>query len=92
MLINATDIGKSFGAETVLRNVSFTISPGEKVGLVGPNGSGKTTLLRIIAGLEQPPAAAPAQVGALNRYDRPQPRLEDYDRLRPNWVMTEVIQ
>ena len=48
MLINATDIGKSFGAETVLQNVSFNISPGEKIGLVGPNGSGKTTLLKII--------------------------------------------
>ena len=48
MLINATDVGKSFGAETVLQNVSFTISPGEKIGLVGPNGGGKTTLLRII--------------------------------------------
>jgi ATP-binding cassette subfamily F protein 3 len=48
VLINATDIGKSFGAETVLQNVSFNISPGEKIGLVGPNGSGKTTLLKII--------------------------------------------
>ena len=48
MLINATDIGKSFGAETVLQHVSFTISPGEKIGLVGPNGSGKTTLLRMV--------------------------------------------
>jgi ATP-binding cassette subfamily F protein 3 len=48
VLINATDIGKSFGAETVLQHVSFTISPGEKIGLVGPNGSGKTTLLKMI--------------------------------------------
>ncbi|HTW92149.1 MAG TPA: ABC-F family ATP-binding cassette domain-containing protein [bacterium] len=48
MLINASDISKSYGAETLLKNVTFTISPGEKVGLVGPNGSGKTTLLRII--------------------------------------------
>ena len=48
MLINATDVCKSFGAEPVLKHVSFTISPGEKIGLVGPNGSGKTTLLRII--------------------------------------------
>jgi hypothetical protein len=41
---------------------------------------------------EQPPLAAPADIGALNRYDRPQPRLESYDQLRPNWVGTEVIQ
>lgn len=44
---------------------------------------------------EAQPMAAPAQIGALNRYDRPQPRLEDYDRLRPGWSVDrvpEVIQ
>jgi transposase len=41
---------------------------------------------------QQPPPAAPAHIGALNRYDRPQPSLDDYDRLRPNFVATEVIQ
>ena len=45
-----------------------------------------------IAGLEQQaPAAAPVYLGALNRYDRPQPRLEDYEQLRPNSIATEVI-
>jgi len=48
VLINATGVCKSFGTESVLQHVRFTISPGEKIGLVGPNGSGKTTLLRII--------------------------------------------
>jgi len=48
VLINATSVGKSFGAQTVLHGVSFTISPGEKIGLVGPNGGGKTTLLKLI--------------------------------------------
>jgi len=48
VLINATDIGKSFGAQTVLQGISFTISAGEKIGLVGPNGGGKTTLLKLI--------------------------------------------
>jgi transposase len=43
-------------------------------------------------GQDQSPPAAPAQIGALNRYDRPQPSLEDYDRLLPNWSATEVIQ
>jgi hypothetical protein len=46
-----------------------------------------------VGGQEPPlPPATPVQIGALNRYDRPQPSLEDYDRLRPNWGATEVIQ
>ena len=44
----------------------------------------------------QQPPAAPLPIGALNRYDRPQPSLADYDRLRPGCrvgrVATEVIQ
>ena len=37
-------------ADWLFRNVSFDISPGDRVALVGPNGSGKTSLLRIVAG------------------------------------------
>lgn len=45
------------GSETWgLRNVSFTIHPGDGVALVGPSGSGKTTLLRTIAGVFDPDA------------------------------------
>ena len=40
----------------------------------------------------QPPAVSAIPIGSLSRYDRPQPTLEDYERLRPNWVATEVIQ
>ena len=41
---------------------------------------------------EQAPTAHPADIGALRRYDRPQPSLEAYEQLRPNWLATEVIQ
>ena len=50
----ASDITKSFGAETILDGVSLAVLPGARIGVVGPNGSGKTTLLRLLAGLEEP--------------------------------------
>jgi ATPase subunit of ABC transporter with duplicated ATPase domains len=42
------------GAEPVLREISFSIGPGARLGVVGPNGVGKSTLLKVIAGLETP--------------------------------------
>lgn len=58
----------SYGAHSVLRDVSFTVGPGVRLGLIGENGSGKSTLLRAIAGRE--PAASglvkhPASLGLL---------------------------
>src|SRR5688500_14462893 len=44
----------SFGANTVLDDVSFSVGPGHRLGIIGPNGVGKSTLLRIIAGLVPP--------------------------------------
>ncbi|GAA3754491.1 ABC-F family ATP-binding cassette domain-containing protein [Salinactinospora qingdaonensis] len=47
-------VSKSYGALLALDQVSFTVTPGQRVGVVGRNGAGKTTLLRIIAGWESP--------------------------------------
>jgi polar amino acid transport system ATP-binding protein len=43
---------KRFGSNVVLRELDFTVSPGERVTLIGPSGSGKTTILRLLMTLE----------------------------------------
>jgi ATP-binding cassette subfamily F protein 3 len=54
MLFRLSEVTKSYGAQEVLRGVTFQINPGEHIGLVGRNGAGKTTILRLIAGVETP--------------------------------------
>ena len=59
-MIIAEEICKDYHSETghgwhrVLSGVSFTISPGEKVAILGRNGAGKSTLIRLISGIEVP--------------------------------------
>jgi len=47
-------IAMQFGGDYLFRDVTFTVRPSDRVGLVGPNGAGKSTLLRIIAGVYEP--------------------------------------
>jgi ABC-type multidrug transport system ATPase subunit len=53
-VIEATDIGRSFGDTKALKNISFGVNEGEIFGFIGPDGAGKTTLFRIITTLLLP--------------------------------------
>ncbi|MCX6621360.1 MAG: ABC-F family ATP-binding cassette domain-containing protein, partial [Acidobacteria bacterium] len=53
-LIWTEKISKSLGGRTLFENLSFTLGPGMRLGLVGPNGSGKSTLLRLLMGEIEP--------------------------------------
>ena len=50
-LLEVCQVSKNFGGLQALKNVSFKVYSGEKVGLIGPNGSGKTTMVNIISGV-----------------------------------------
>ena len=52
--LSVSDVSLSFGQETVLKNISFAINDGERVGVVGVNGAGKTSLFKVITGEYSP--------------------------------------
>jgi sulfate/thiosulfate transport system ATP-binding protein len=54
MSIELKNVSKTFGEVAAVRNVDFSVQPGELMALLGPSGGGKTTVLRMIAGLELP--------------------------------------
>lgn len=58
MLLQATDIKKSFGSLEVLKGIDLSINTAEIVSIVGPSGAGKTTLLQILGTLDQPTSGA----------------------------------
>src|SRR6185437_3314613 len=57
-VIDASHLGKSYGNNLLIEDLSFKLPPGGIVGVIGPNGAGKTTLFRMITGQEQPDAGS----------------------------------
>jgi ATP-binding cassette subfamily F protein uup len=53
-LIEARHVSKTLGGRALFRDLSFVLSPGARLGLLGPNGSGKTTLLQLLTGEREP--------------------------------------
>src|SRR5262249_57044789 len=64
-LISVEGIYKELGGRPLFRNLSFTLGPGMRLGLLGLNGTGKTTLLRILAGEIAPDSGTVERAAAL---------------------------
>ena len=53
-MIDAVGLGKSYGAQPIVRDFSIRVRRGDRIGIVGPNGSGKTTLINLLTGATAP--------------------------------------
>ncbi len=62
LILQAKQVNKSFGNRDILKEISFDIRNGEKIGLVGWNGAGKTTMMKLLMGSVQPDS------GSITRY------------------------
>jgi ATP-binding cassette subfamily F protein uup len=73
-LLAARGLGKELGGKTIVRDLDLVLTPGTRLGLLGPNGSGKTTLLKMLAGTLAP------DTGEIDRADNLKVVVFEQDR------------
>jgi ATP-binding cassette subfamily F protein uup len=86
-LVSVEQVTKEMGGRTLFRDLTFTLAPGTRLGLLGLNGTGKTTLLRILNGELQPDAGRVETAMALRMVYFDQTR----EQLDPNQTLREGL-
>jgi lipoprotein-releasing system ATP-binding protein len=90
--LEVTQVAKQYPTRgeplTVLRDVSFTLQPGENAAIVGPSGSGKSTLLHILGALE-PPTSGEVRLGGQNPYQLGSAEVAHFRNRRLGFVFQE---
>jgi ATP-binding cassette subfamily F protein uup len=83
-LVSVEAIARDLGGRTLFRDLSFVLSPGTRLGLLGRNGTGKTTLLRLLAGEQEPDAGRIERAPALRivYFDQAREQLDRSQTLR----------
>jgi ATP-binding cassette subfamily F protein uup len=83
-LLVARGLAKSLGGRSLVQGLDVTITPGTRIGLMGPNGSGKTTLLNVLAGALAPDAGTIERADGLRivRFEQQRPGLDPQQSLR----------
>lgn len=84
-MLSVEAIGRNFGALWAVRDVTFSVEPGEIVGIIGPNGAGKSTLFGLIA------AALSPTTGAVRFLDRTISSMRSYEVARLGLARTFQI-
>src|SRR5438552_3925656 len=86
-IISAQGLSKRYGLTPLFENISFTISEGDRIGLIGPNGSGKSTLLEILCGRVTPDAGEVA-----TRKGARLSRVAQISEFKPSETVRSVIE
>lgn len=96
MTINVSNVTFSYEKDPVLENISFSIQPGEFIGIFGPNGGGKTTLLQLLLGFLTPQKGEITIMGEPPHLMRTSmgyvPQFKRLDREFPITVIEIVLQ